>query len=98
VDIEDPREINIYNLKGKSHSNSFQAEMNFEPIKKMEVRLAYRLFDVKMTYGNQLLQKNHLRRSTALLVISVMKSKDGNLTIRSTIMAQSELPTRLQIR
>jgi hypothetical protein len=23
----------------------------------MEVRLAYRLFDVKMTYGNQLLQK-----------------------------------------
>ena len=57
VDIEDPREINIYNLNGKSHSNSFQTEMNFEPIKKMEVRLAYRLFDVKMTYGNQLLQK-----------------------------------------
>ena len=57
VDLEDPRFIKVYNLTGKSHSNSFQTEMNFEPLKKMEVRLAYRLFDVKMTYGNQLLQK-----------------------------------------
>lgn len=65
VDLEDPRFIKVYNLAGKSHSNSFQAEMNFEPVKKMEVRLAYRLFDVKMTYGNQLLQKPFTARHRA---------------------------------
>lgn len=57
VDMENPREIKFYNLTGKSYSNSFQAELNTEPAKKFEVRLAYRFFDVKTTYGNQLLQK-----------------------------------------
>lgn len=49
--------MKFYNLDGKSYSNSFQAEMNMEPARKLEVRLAYRFFDVKATYGNQLLQK-----------------------------------------
>ena len=31
--------------------------MNVEPARKFEVRLAYRFFDVKTTYGNSLLQK-----------------------------------------
>jgi outer membrane cobalamin receptor len=57
VDLEDARQVKFYNLAGKSFSNSFQAEMNFEPIRKLEVRLAYRFFDVKTTYSNMLLQK-----------------------------------------
>lgn len=57
VDLEDARQVKFYNLDGKSYSNSFQAEMNMEPARKLEVRLAYRFFDVKATYGNQLLQK-----------------------------------------
>ena len=57
VDLEDARQIKFYNLKGKSYSNSFQSEFNFIPVNKLDVRLAYRLFDVKTTYGNQLLEK-----------------------------------------
>ena len=57
ADLENPREINFYNLKGKSYSNSFQAELNFEPVKKLEVRIAYRYFDVKTTYNGKLLQR-----------------------------------------
>jgi outer membrane receptor for ferrienterochelin and colicins len=57
VDVEKPGEINFYNLNGKSYSNSLQAEFAVEPVQKLNVRLAYRLFDVKTTYGNQLLQK-----------------------------------------
>lgn len=65
VDLEDARQVKFYNLDGKSFSNSFQAEMNMEPIKKLEVRLAYRFFDVKATYGNQLLQKPFTARHRA---------------------------------
>ncbi len=54
VDMENPREVRFYNLQGKSYSNSFQAELNIEPIKKFEIRLAYRFFDVKATYSGQL--------------------------------------------
>jgi outer membrane receptor for ferrienterochelin and colicin len=57
VDLEDVRQVRFYNLAGKSFSNSFQAELNLEPARKFDIRLAYRLFDVKTTYGNLLLQK-----------------------------------------
>ena len=57
VDLENAREVKFYNLQGKSYSNSFQAEFNFEPIKKLDVRLAYRYFDVKTTYSGKLLQR-----------------------------------------
>lgn len=57
VDLENPREVKFYNLNGKSYSNSFQTELNVTPLKKLDVRLAYRLFDVKTTFGNRLLEK-----------------------------------------
>jgi outer membrane receptor for ferrienterochelin and colicins len=57
VDLEDPRMVRFYNLDGKSYSNSLQAELSVRPIDKFDVRLAYRFFDVKTTYGDKLLQK-----------------------------------------
>ena len=57
VDLENAREVKFYNLQGKSYSNSFQAEFNFEPVKKLDVRFAYRYFDVKATYSGQLMQR-----------------------------------------
>jgi outer membrane receptor for ferrienterochelin and colicins len=57
ADIENPREVLFYNLQGKSYSNSFQAELSFEPAKKLEARLAYRYFDVKTAYAEKLLQR-----------------------------------------
>ena len=41
----------FYNLKGKSFSNSFQAELNGLLSKRTEIKLAYRLFDVWQTMG-----------------------------------------------
>ena len=57
MDIEDPRQVKFYNLEGKSYSNSLQAELNMRPVENFDVRLAYRFFDVKTTYGSKLLQK-----------------------------------------
>ncbi|MGV3600930.1 MAG: TonB-dependent receptor [Dyadobacter fermentans] len=52
ADMEDPRYIRFYNLEGKAYANSFQAEANLTPIKRFELKLAYRLFDVKQTIRN----------------------------------------------
>ena len=57
VDVENPREVNFYNLAGKSFSNSLQVEFNLIPVKRLDVRLAYRYFDVKTTYDDKLLRK-----------------------------------------
>lgn len=47
VDMENADLVRFYNLKGRSFSNSFQAEVNYSPLKRMDVKLAYRVFDVQ---------------------------------------------------
>ena len=49
IDIEHPREIHFHNLYGKSFANSFQAELNYQPIRRMDIKIAYRLFDVRQS-------------------------------------------------
>lgn len=57
VDVEAVHQIKFYNLQGSSFSNSVQAELNIEPVKKLEMRLAYRWFDVKTTYNGVLKER-----------------------------------------
>ena len=65
VDLETPGAASFYNLQGKSYSNSFQAELNWELIKKLDLRLAYRYFDVKTTYGGKLLERPLIAQNRA---------------------------------
>jgi len=51
ADVEHPGFLYFYNLQDKAFANSFQAEVNLTPIKRLELKLAYRLFDVKQTMG-----------------------------------------------
>ncbi len=51
------RKVNFYNLQGQSFSNSFQVELDYELIKKLDVRMAYRLFDVQTNYHGQMLER-----------------------------------------
>lgn len=59
IDVDgSAREIRVYNLNGKSFSQTFQAQLTLEPFKRMEIRLAYRYLDVQTTYdGVGTLQK-----------------------------------------
>jgi outer membrane receptor for ferrienterochelin and colicins len=52
-----PQQAVFYNLKGESFSNSFQAQIDYELLKRFDVRLAYRWFDVKTDYDGSLLRK-----------------------------------------
>ncbi|MBD1431166.1 carboxypeptidase-like regulatory domain-containing protein [Sphingobacterium litopenaei] len=57
IDWENPRTVSIYNLDGKSYSNSLQAEFRFMPAPHFEARMAYRLLDVQTDYKDGKLQK-----------------------------------------
>ena len=50
VDLEQRDEINIYNLKGQSYSNSFQVEWEQSVTNHLESRVAYRYLDVQTNY------------------------------------------------
>lgn len=63
-------EIAITNLGGKSYSHTFQADATYEPINGLQVTAAYRLNDVKTTYGGELLEKPLQSKYKALLALS----------------------------
>jgi len=67
VDIENARAVSFYNLKGRSYSNSFQAELSLEPVDRFELRMAYRYFDVKSTYNGKLLERPLIARNRAFV-------------------------------
>jgi outer membrane receptor protein involved in Fe transport len=57
VDWEESSFIKFYNSTQKSFANSFQIQLDYQPIRKMDVRIAYRIHDVQVTYENKLMQK-----------------------------------------
>ena len=72
VDMENSEYVRFYNLRGKSFSNSFQAEINLQPVKRLDLKLAYRLFDVQQSVlaaGGEatLLPKMFVNRDRVLL-------------------------------
>ena len=47
----------FYNLDGRSFSKSFLTELQYEVVKGLDVKAAYKFFDVKTTYQGKLIQK-----------------------------------------
>ena len=57
VDYETPTEINFYNLRGDSYSNSLQLEFNYNPLYNLNFKTAFKHYDVKTRYNSGELQK-----------------------------------------
>lgn len=57
VDWENPQEVSFYNLEGKSSAHSFQIEMNYELLTRLNFRTAYKFYDVSTDYISGNLQK-----------------------------------------
>ena len=57
VDWENPQQISFYDLNGKSIANSFQLEVNYELVKQLNLRTAYKYYDVSTDYVGGNLQK-----------------------------------------
>lgn len=51
------REANFFGLQGKSYSHSIQFQVDYELIRRFDIRLAYRLLDVKTDFLDGLLQR-----------------------------------------
>ena len=66
----DAHQIRIYNLNGKSYSNSAQIEANCEIFKDFDLTLAFRYNDVKMTINDTLREKPFVNRYKGLVTMS----------------------------
>ncbi len=58
VDYDDsPQTIFFYNLDGKSNATSFQAQFDYEMIRRLDIRLAYRWYDINTDYQSGRMSK-----------------------------------------
>lgn len=72
----DPHTLTIANLKGMSYSHTFQIDATYESSFGLSVTAAYRLNDVKTTYGGKLLEKPLTPKYKALLTASFSTEMD----------------------
>jgi outer membrane receptor protein involved in Fe transport len=54
---QEPQTVLFYNLDGRSFSNSFQAQVDYEIVKRVDLRIAYRWFDVQTEFRKGIRQK-----------------------------------------
>jgi len=73
VDMEDARKVDFYDLSGKSFSNSFQVELSSTILPHFDVRVAYRFYDVKSTYGEALLDRPYTSKNRGFLNLAYAK-------------------------
>lgn len=58
VDLDSlPADVFFYNLTGKSYSNILQAQLTFQPVKRLNILAAFRFNDVKVTENGVLREK-----------------------------------------
>jgi outer membrane receptor for ferrienterochelin and colicin len=93
----DAYKILIYNLDGKSFSNSVQAEANYELFKGFDVTAAVRYSDVHMTFSNELLEKPLINKYKGLLNLSyVTNLKKWQFDFTSQFIGPSRLPATVK--
>ncbi|WP_425234579.1 TonB-dependent receptor [Ulvibacterium sp.] len=78
VDWENPDEISFYNLEGKSYANSLQLELNHEILSNLEVRTAYKYYQVEVDYRPGRLQKPLLARHRFFANLGYQTEIKGN--------------------
>jgi len=66
----DPTLIHIANLDGKSYSNTVQVDATYPIVSGLELTAAWRLNDVKCTYGGELMEKPLTSRYKGLVTAS----------------------------
>ncbi len=93
VDMDNsPEKVLFYNLNGQSYSNSFQTQLTYSPIENIELRMAYRLFDVQTTYSGQLQQRYLLAPNRAFINIAYKIGETWNLDYTASWFDKKRLP------
>jgi len=93
VDLDaNPQKILFYNLNGKSFSNSIQAELNYEPVEKLDVRLAYRWLDVRTNYNGTLLEKPLIAKQGSFINVAYETTNHWKFDYTTQWLSKKRLP------
>jgi len=85
--------VYVYNLDGKSRSNSFQLEASYELIRNFQLSLAFRYNDVKTTINNNFMEKPMVNKYKGLISLSYQTPyKKWQIDLNTQINGDQRLP------
>jgi outer membrane receptor for ferrienterochelin and colicin len=99
VDVmQSPQQVLFYNLKGNSFANSFQIEFNYEMVKNLRLRSAYKRYNVQTdylsgTYQKPLQAKNRFFGNLEYETASFGSSKQWKFDFTYNWIGEQQLPT-----
>ncbi|HRE73386.1 MAG TPA: TonB-dependent receptor [Flavobacteriales bacterium] len=89
----DAHKIVFYNLKGESFSNSLQAEVDLSLYKGLSVKIAYKRYQVMVTYHDTLMERPMVPRDRVMMNLSYeTPSKKWKFDLISNYYSSSRLP------
>ena len=87
-------EINIYNAQGTSYSHSLQAELSVKPNKTLELRTAFKYYDVKAEFDGKLQQRAFVPKQRLLLNAGyATKNKKWSFDVTGNWVGVKRLPS-----
>lgn len=91
--VQDPQKAIFYNLANNSYSNSLQAQIDYELIKQLDIRLAYRWYDVKTAYNGELQAKPLISKHRAFINAGYRTNNDWAFDLTTNWNGSKPLPS-----
>ena len=90
---ENLTEIRFKNLEGRSFSNSFQAELAFSPVNRLDIRFAYKYLDVRAEFASELQQRVMVPKHRGFANIAyVSRNKRWEYDLTCSVFGSARLP------
>jgi outer membrane receptor for ferrienterochelin and colicins len=86
------REANFFGLIGKSYSHSLQAQVDYELIRRLDVRVAYRWLDVKTDYLDERLQRPLIPQHRAFINLAYETRNGWKMDYTVQWLSQQRIP------
>lgn len=91
-----PNEVHIYNNTGTSYSHAFQAELSIKPTKGLELRSAFKYYDVRAQFNGVLQQKAFVPKFRVLLNAGyTTRNKKWNIDLTGNWVGKKRIPSTL---
>lgn len=92
----DPQKVLIYNLEGQSFSNNVQVQVDYELVRNLDLRIAYRFSDVRTDYTDGLLRKPLVARHRAFANIAYSTQNGWAFDFTANWQGEKRLPSTVE--
>lgn len=89
-----PNQLYLYNSTARSYSHSFQAELNIKPWKVLELRSAFKYYDVRAEFNGKLQVKPFVPKYRVLLSAGyASRNKKWSMDVTGNWVSKKRLPS-----